>query len=82
MVEGARDGKLGIAEVPPQVRAPQRGRAFSMDSPPSLFAEPIVARSEALRQATESDIGAKADEIASSSQDSLAICICAYILCI
>ena len=27
MVEGARDGKLGIAEVPLQVRAPQRGRA-------------------------------------------------------
>ena len=81
MVEGARDGKLGIAEVPLQVRASQRGRAFSMD-PPSLFAEPIVARSEALRQATESGIGAKADEITSSSQDSLAICICAYILCI
>ena len=80
MAEGARDGELGIAEVPLQVRASQRGRAFSMDSPP--FAEPIVARSEALRQATESDIGAKADEIASSSQDSLAICICAYILCI
>ena len=78
MVEGARDGKLGIVEVPLQVRAPQRGRAFSMD--PSLFAEPIVARSEALRQATESDIGAKADEIASSPQDFLAICICAYIL--
>ena len=79
MVEGARDGELGIVEVPLQVRASQRGRAFSM-APPSIFAEPIVARSEALRQATESDIGAKADEIALSSQDSLAICICAYIL--
>lgn len=35
---------------------------------PSLGPGPIVARSEALRQATESGIGAKAGEIASSSQ--------------
>lgn len=40
--------------------------SFSMGSP--LSTEPIVARSEALRQATESDIGAKADETASNSQ--------------
>ena len=41
---------------------------------PSLGPGPIVARSEALRQAMESGIGAKADEIASNSQDPLAIC--------
>lgn len=35
---------------------------------PSLGPGPIVARSEALRQAMESGIGAKADEIASNSQ--------------
>lgn len=45
-----------------------RGCSRSAWALPSLFAEPIVARSEALRQATEGDIGAKADEIASNSQ--------------